>query len=59
MLGLGDFNVSLVFILTLLSAVLCVVYGLLNWNRGGLDDDKIVQEEQQWEKEEHEIEENL
>ena len=35
MLGLGDFWVSLVFILMLGSVALCVVYGIVNWNKDG------------------------
>ncbi|ACL63410.1 conserved hypothetical protein [Anaeromyxobacter dehalogenans 2CP-1] len=35
MLGFGDLGVTAAFVLTLASAALCVVYGLLHWN----DDD--------------------
>ncbi|RPI03676.1 MAG: hypothetical protein EHM72_00920 [Calditrichaeota bacterium] len=59
MLGLGDFWVSLVFILMILSTILCVVYGALNWNKEGVDDAKLVAEEQKWETEEKGIEEKL
>lgn len=59
MLGLGDFWVSSVFILLILSTLLCVVYGAVNWNKGGEDDAKVVEEEKAWDKEEQEIEENL
>lgn len=34
MLGLADFNIFLVFILCILSTIFCVVYGVINWNRG-------------------------
>lgn len=40
MLGLGDFGVSLAFILTLGSAALCAVYGLINWNRPGAQEER-------------------
>jgi len=33
MLGLGDFWIFLIFILIILSVVLCVVYGVMYWNR--------------------------
>jgi hypothetical protein len=59
MLGLGDFWVSLVFILLILSTIFCVVYGALNWNKEGIDDSKLVAEEQKWETEERKIEEKL
>ncbi|HPG39959.1 MAG TPA: hypothetical protein PLP19_11160 [bacterium] len=57
-LGLGDFNVSLVFILLILSTLLCVIYGLVKWNEDG-DDVKISGKEKQWDKEEKNIEETL
>ena len=59
MLGLGDFWVSSVFLLLILSTILCVVYGVINWNKGGEDDDVILREEKEWEEEEGEIEKNL
>ena len=59
MLGLGDFWVSLVFVLLILSTLLCVVYGALNWNKDGVDDEIIQQEEDRWEKDEREIEDKL
>ena len=59
MLGLGDFWVSSVFILLILSTLLCVVYGAMNWNKGGEDDEILIEEEKKWDKEEKEMEENL
>ena len=58
MLGLGDFWVSLVFVLLIASTLLCVVYGAVNWNNGG-EDDELLAREQQWEEEEKEIEDKL
>ncbi|HPG39961.1 MAG TPA: hypothetical protein PLP19_11150 [bacterium] len=57
-LGLGDFNVSLVFILLILSTLLCVIYGIVRWNEDG-EDAKISGKEKQWDKEEKNIEETL
>lgn len=34
MLGIPDASVLLAIILCIGSAVLCVVYGVVNWNRG-------------------------
>ena len=59
MLGLGDFWVSLIFVLTILSAVLCVVYGAMNWNKGGQLSETEANEEKKWDQKEREIEENL
>lgn len=58
MLGLEGIAVPLGFILTVLSAVLCVVYGLLNWNKGYITKEELVQEEE-WKQEEEKVEETL
>jgi hypothetical protein len=34
MLGIQDIWVLLAYLLCIVSAILCVVYGALNWNRG-------------------------
>ncbi len=34
MLGFADWQITLVYLLSVGSAVLCVVYGLINWNKG-------------------------
>ena len=34
MLGFADVIIALAYIFSILSAVLCVVYGLINWNKG-------------------------
>jgi hypothetical protein len=35
MLGLGDGWVFLSYLLCILSAILCIVYGIVKWNSGG------------------------
>ena len=51
MLGLGDWGVSLAFLLRLGAAALCVVYGLLNWDRPSPEEEiREIAEEQAWEK---------
>jgi len=52
-----DFGVNLAFYATALSAVLCIVYGLYNWNRDGVR----VQDEvkKKWANEEDKINEVL
>jgi hypothetical protein len=53
MLGLGDWGVSLAFLLTLGSTALCALYGLVNWNKPGLEEEiKEIAEEEEWEKKE-------
>lgn len=52
-----DFGVSLAFWLTILSALLCVIYGIINWNRGDEESNEVLLEK--WAKEEEEIKEML
>ena len=56
MLGLTDVGILLAYLLCILSAVLCVVYGIINWNKG-LDSEEKVDTD--WEKEEVKIEEEV
>jgi hypothetical protein len=56
MLGIEDKYVSLAYVLCLLSTLLCVVYGLINWNRGSnaVDSDDV-----RWAEEEKKVEQEL
>jgi hypothetical protein len=58
MLGLQGWAVPLGFLLTLFSAILCVIYGILNWNKGYLTDEEFEQEKQ-WVEEQDKVKENL
>lgn len=53
--GLHDPWITLVYLLCVGSTLLCVFYGAINWNKGGIEvkKEKIIQ----WEKEEEELEE--
>ena len=52
-LGLGDWGVSLAFLLTLASAALCALYGFANWNKPAPDEElKEIAEEEAWEQKE-------
>ena len=55
-LGIDDPWVWSAYILTILSMLLCVVYGVLNWNKGGEDEEEQVKEEMEWHKKEKEME---
>jgi hypothetical protein len=59
MLGFSSVNIFLAYTLTILSAVACVVYGILNWNKGGDPDEKELNQEKQWMKEEQELDKEL
>jgi hypothetical protein len=56
MLGIKDPWVLLAYLLCIASSALCVVYGLINWNRG---DEPVNPEDVHWAEEEKEIEEEL
>ncbi len=56
MFGIEDKYVSMVYLLCIASSLLCVVYGLINWNRG---EEKAQEEDIRWAKEEKQVEEEL
>ncbi|HOX02990.1 MAG TPA: hypothetical protein PKW32_11530 [Verrucomicrobiota bacterium] len=56
MLGLPDPWIALVFILCIASAILCVVYSAINWNRG---DESIQEDDVRWAASEDKAEEKL
>ena len=57
MLGISDPWIWGVYVLSLLSALLCVSYGAVNWNKGGEKEAEEIQEEARWEEQEQEMEE--
>lgn len=59
MLGINDFGIWSAYILCIASAVLCIAYGLYNWNRGAEAEADQIKEELAWEKEELKVEEKL
>ena len=54
-----DASVSLAYILLIASTILCVVYGILFWKKGGNVSQEEAGEEEVWDKEEKEIEDEL
>ncbi len=59
MLGITDVGIWTAYILCILSAILCVVYGIVNWNKGNEDESGEIEEELKWEEIEHKIKETL
>jgi hypothetical protein len=55
-MGSFDFGVSLALILSFVSLVLCVGYGLYNWNKDG---DTELKATKKWQQEENKINEEL
>lgn len=58
MLGLEGIAVPLGVILTILSTLLCIIYGVLNWNLGHVTEKELAQESV-WAKEEEKVQENI
>lgn len=58
-LGIPDFWIWSAFLLCLGSALACVVYGIINWNRGADDESHQIEEETNWQEKEKEVEEKL
>ena len=56
MLGIDDPVIVAVYLLCILSMLLCVIYGAINWNREGELEAIEIKEEAAWEAEEDEME---
>ncbi len=56
MFGIEDKYVSTAYLLCILSTILCVVYGLITWNKG---EEEVRLEDLKWVSEELKIEEEL
>lgn len=56
-LGINDPWIWGVYILCILSTLLCVTYGLVNWNNGGEIEERVISEEAVWEEKEGEMQE--
>jgi hypothetical protein len=57
MLGIEGGWVAAAYALCLLSAVICILYGLVNWNKG--DEEAPKPEDVSWAREEKEVEKTL
>jgi hypothetical protein len=56
MLGIPDAGVWSAYLLCIASALFCVVYGIMNWNKG---DEEVHAEDVKWVKDEKQVEEKL
>ncbi len=59
MLGIPDLSVFLAFILTVLSAAGCAVFGFLKWNSGGEVSTEEMDEARAWFAEKYEVDKEL
>jgi hypothetical protein len=57
MLGIDDPWIWGVYLLCIFSALLCVIYGIINWNREGELEGSEIKEESDWEEREEEMQE--
>ena len=57
MLGINDGWVAAAYILCIASTLLCIVYGVLNWNKG--DDGASSDEDLKWAAEEKKVEDKF
>ena len=57
MLGMGDFTIFAAYTLCILSALLCVGYGIVAWNKGADKDEPEVEKE--WQQTEVDMTEKL
>jgi len=58
MFGISNMGIWLAFLLCIVSAGACVVYGIVNWNKGSNDETE-QKMDAKWKKEEQEIEEKI
>lgn len=55
MLKALDAGVFMAYLLIFASVLLCIIYGLINWNKGGNVTPEEASEESKWDQEEKEI----
>lgn len=58
-LGIPDTSVALAYIGVILATLLCVVYGIVKWNKEGGISPSEADEEKKWAKEEKKLEEEV
>ncbi len=59
MLGFEGIGVVLAYVLTIAAALLCVIYGVINWNKSDENEGKEVREELKWEKKDGKFQDKL
>jgi hypothetical protein len=58
-LGIPDVWIWSAYLLCIISTIVGVVYGIVNWNKGANDETKQITEEKSWDEKEQTIEEKL
>ena len=49
MMGIEDPGIYLGYIFSILSLILCVVFGIINWNKGKETDFEEIEKDKKWE----------
>ena len=57
--GMQGSGITLVYWLCILSTLLCIIYGIINWNKGGEGEEKEIREELKWEQHEMNVHDGL
>ena len=55
MMGIEDPVIYLGYIFSFMSLILCVVFGIINWNKGKETDIKEIEKDKEWENKDDEI----
>ncbi|MCF8362963.1 MAG: hypothetical protein K9G70_10115 [Prolixibacteraceae bacterium] len=58
MFGISDPGIYMAYLLVFLCVIFAVVYGIINWNKGGNDPEQPLEEDLKWEEEELRIKED-
>jgi hypothetical protein len=59
MFGIEDPVIYIGYLLTVLSLILCIVYGAINWNNGEEPEKTELEIDMQWEEKEEEIQSQI
>ena len=55
MLGINDPAIYLGYLLAIISLIACIVYGIMNWNKGMEDDLPEIEKDLKWEDKDEQI----
>ena len=55
MLGINDPAIYLGYLMAILSLIACIVYGVINWNKGMEDDLTEIEKDLAWEDKEEQL----
>jgi hypothetical protein len=58
MFGISDPGIYLAYLLVFLCVIFAVIYGIVNWNKGGTDNTLPLEDDIKWEEDEFKIKED-